>query len=1084
MTFVTVCTQGREVTCDTRQEMMCHCEGTRQGDEEVLSSKPGKRRRQARADHKLMTSEDTYEADGILPTEQDVGLPADDNPAQQQLKDVCAQVGLPDTGTLNLAQFAAVCAHIGLADVTEQEIKDLFFKDSDNDGLISLPELMAGLPQSSPFHASNPPRSRLGLSRQQSLGRAASRSRSRSRTRADRTADASAPPTHYFLSGDFCGVFSAVEHTEDGFAKSVDVIDFWERIGVTHGADVLKALDFNNIGKVKLSDLTADLSEELANASASQHVRSAAILTFQQEVRHLNGHLVLPARSQTSQVSLYLHCPLHCLHSVVILSFQQEVRHLKSAVEQTEAEKKKLRLDLSESTARNALLAREVDDTHAQLDKSWEGKLIDNLGKIKETYWTVERKYQDQVRQLQQELDREREAGAAQAARLRTQLEDVQAAAAKEEIRLAEKVAQEQKEINRLEKEVQDSADKLRSVSKQNEQLKRDLQEKVDQGQESADVPEAYKSALLEKEKQLARRQEDNKRLQDHNDELLAQIEEIRRAQQIPRKNSQGNRSNISRIPVLSRRLSVSSVEASEDEDPASVLSSTRGDRLGQGLSKQQRFAWSTPSLHTDYAEGPSLSKELSQRQTEELLEKDRKERESKFQAQLESLKQKHEEETNKLLQNFEQEKEWLTAEQKIKEETTLAEQARDLQRGAAQQRQELAREHDAEVTQLQRRHQQEVQAFHNRLKEAESSVEGNEKLSHLVQSLEAELATARGELDLLDSQKSRLELQLHQQEVSLRGEFDEQRQNLAERFSRELEQRQISHKQQIDQLFARGAEGLSGKLRDDFLSLVRKHTEEEVGHSQAAILNQLQRDRSGMAAVLEQEKSHFFEEAERQRLALTEKYESQVKALRSELTQLRVQLEAEKQALAVAIAAGDVQGATDSEGQSEEEVMHNLRREMEAELLSELADIKESFESEKRELETQKTLLEEELAELQGHLEAERKKTAEMAALKENLKTLRAEKREVENMAEGMKEKLYQAYQQKGAEQSDVESRIQAAKVEGEQHGLHLGKMEGLAQGKREGYADGFAEGRQKGIEEGLLQVAEQSQSQEKKLE
>ena len=45
-------------------------------------------------------------------------------------------------------------------------------------------------------------------------------------------------------------------------------------------------------------------------------------------------------------------------------------------MEQAEAEKKKLRLDLSESTAHNALLAREVDDRHAQLDSSWEKRLV------------------------------------------------------------------------------------------------------------------------------------------------------------------------------------------------------------------------------------------------------------------------------------------------------------------------------------------------------------------------------------------------------------------------------------------------------------------------------------------------------------------------------------------------------------------------------------------------------------------------------------------------------------------------------------------------------------------------------------
>ena len=53
--------------------------------------------------------------------------------------------------------------------------------------------------------------------------------------------------------------------------------------------------------------------------------------------------------------------------------------------------------------------------------------------------------------------------------------------------------------------------------------------------------------------------------------------------------------------------------------------------------------------------------------------------------------------------------------------------------------------------------------------------------------------------------------------------------------------------------------------------------------------------------------------------------------------------------------------------------------------------------------------------------------------------------------MAEGMKEKLYQAYQQKGAEQSDLETKVQMAHAEGhtqgEQQGFHQGKTEGLKQ-------------------------------------
>ncbi|GFR80415.1 hypothetical protein ElyMa_005897800 [Elysia marginata] len=292
-------------------------------------------------------------------------------------------------------------------------------------------------------------------------------------------------------------------------------------------------------------------------------------------------------------------------------------------------------------------------------------------------------------------------------------------------------------------------------------------------------------------------------RLQDHNDELLAQIEEMRQAQQVAKKAlaPSTNRAQPSRIPVSSRRLSISSVE---DEDAGSAVSSARRDKSGTGLNKRQRLAWSTPSLNTDYVEGPSLSKELIQRQTEEALEKDRKVQEAKFKAGLEAMKQRYEDETSKLLQNFEHEKEWLTTEQKIKEETALAEQARDLHTASAQQRQKLAEAHEAFVAQLQQRHHQEVLDLQNRLKETESNMEGNENLAHLVQSLEAQLAASRNELDHLDSQKSQLEVQLRQQEVSLRAEFDGERQNLAERFSRELEQRQISHKHQMDQLFAR----------------------------------------------------------------------------------------------------------------------------------------------------------------------------------------------------------------------------------------------------------------------------------------
>ncbi|RUS74562.1 hypothetical protein EGW08_017668 [Elysia chlorotica] len=92
-----------------------------------------KRRRQSKGEQpSAMTStahpyEETYEAQGMLPTDEDVGPVLDDRTILHQLREVCGQVGLPDTGTLNLAQFAAVCAHIGLADVTDQVICCVWF---------------------------------------------------------------------------------------------------------------------------------------------------------------------------------------------------------------------------------------------------------------------------------------------------------------------------------------------------------------------------------------------------------------------------------------------------------------------------------------------------------------------------------------------------------------------------------------------------------------------------------------------------------------------------------------------------------------------------------------------------------------------------------------------------------------------------------------------------------------------------------------------------------------------------------------------------------------------------------------------
>ncbi|XP_005092892.2 ninein [Aplysia californica] len=998
-----------------------------------VEGKQVKRRRQqtrAHAMHGDKTKEETFEAEGQLMTEDgnsETGL--------RQLKDVCRQLGVGSSGVLNLAEFGSVCAYIGMGDFKDQEMSELFSRmDADKDGYISLSELINGLPPTSTFPSSSAASSlRSGSRSRGTTPRSRSHSRSQSRSRGDERGGTPArnnTPAQ-FVSGDFAGLFSSLDSSYDGFAKAEDIVDFWEGLGITNGSDILLSLGFNPHGKVKLSDLTTALDQELTNPSAPEPVHHAALICY-----------------------------------------QQEVRHLKSVVDQSQEENKKVKLDLSEANARNTLLAREVDERHAQLDQSWETKLL-----------TVDQRYQEQVKSLQTELDKEREAGAAQAARLRGQLEEAQSRASHEEQKLAERVARGQKDISRLEKELLESCDQQQTLAKQNEQLKNDLHQKLDLVDRST-VAEDHKQELMELQQQLDRKQEETKKLKDDNDELLAQLEEVRQKHQAVQRQGQtidSARSTStptqSRIPVMRgsdvttkphRAGSVSSVDMSETEEEDNIsVASARGLK-SHPRGKRPKLGGSTQSLDImDFMEVPSLSKELSQQQAEEMLERERKDMEQRYRLEVTNLEEKHNTERNKILGNFQQEKEWLLEEQKIKEETALAEQLKDLQTAFAQEKQEMVQKHESEKNYMQHRHKQEVESLHDRLSEAESHIESSEKVEHIVQKLEAQLAQCQDELGDLENQKSELGIQLRQQEVTLRHEFEEERRNLADRFSRELEQRQMSHRYQMEQLFSKGAESLTGKLRDDFLSLVRKHTEEEVGRSQAAILNQLQQDRSGIAAALEHEKSQIFEAAENQKLELMQKYETEISSLRTELGQLRIQVEAEKQAIAEA-----AQRNAEANEQASQEVVHNLRREMEAELVLELDKIKETFESEKRELETQKTLLEDELGELQGSLEAERKKTEEMNALKETLKMLRAEKKEVEGMVEGMKEKLFQAYRQKGMENADWESRLQDVKVEGRkigvEEGISKGREEGKAQGHMEGYSEGFSAGRKEGYEEG----------------
>lgn len=61
-------------------------------------------------------------------------------------------------------------------------------------------------------------------------------------------------------------------------------------------------------------------------------------------------------------------CPCNVRNSVLIC--QNEVRFLRSSLDNVAFERDKLRLDVSEANQRSLLLAQEIDDQNARLEKS------------------------------------------------------------------------------------------------------------------------------------------------------------------------------------------------------------------------------------------------------------------------------------------------------------------------------------------------------------------------------------------------------------------------------------------------------------------------------------------------------------------------------------------------------------------------------------------------------------------------------------------------------------------------------------------------------------------------------------------
>ncbi|XP_073853474.1 ninein isoform X14 [Macaca fascicularis] len=362
---------------------------------------------------------------------------------EEKLQEVCEDLGITRDGHLNRKKLVSICEQYGLQSVDGEMLEEVFH-NLDPDGTMSVEDFFYGLfknGKSLTPSASTPYRQLKRHLSMQSFDESGRRT----------TTPSAMTSTIGFR------VFSCLDDGM-GHASVERILDTWQEEGIENSQEILKALDFSLDGNINLTELTLALENELLVTKNS-------------------------------------------IHQAALASFKAEIRHLLERVDQVVREKEKLRSDLDKAEKLKSLMASEVDDHHAAIERRNEY----NLRKLDE-------EYKERIAALKNELRKEREQILQQAGKQRLELEQEIEKAKTEENYIRDRLALSLKENSRLESELLENAEKLGEYENLTNKLQRNLE-----------------NVLAEKV------------LQDQVDELQSELEEYRaqgRVLRLPLKNS------------------------------------------------------------------------------------------------------------------------------------------------------------------------------------------------------------------------------------------------------------------------------------------------------------------------------------------------------------------------------------------------------------------------------------------------------------------------------------------------------------------------------------------------------------------
>ncbi|XP_062433738.1 ninein [Rhea pennata] len=408
-----------------------------------------------------------YEAEGQLrfwnpddlTASQSTAVPAPDW-VEEKLREVCEHLGVTRDGHLHRKKLVSICEQYGLQNA-DGEVLEEVFHNLEQDGTMSVEDFFYGLfknGQSLAPSASTPYRQLKRHLSMQSFDESGRRT----------TAPSGMTSTIGFR------VFSSLDDGM-GYACVEGILDTWHEEGVENSQEILKALDFSLDGKVNLTELTLALENEL-------------LITK-------NG-----------------------IYQAALASFKTEIRHLLERVDQVAREKEKLRSDLEKAEKLKSLMASEVDDHHAAIERRNEY----NLRKLDE-------EYKERIATLKNELRKEREQILQQANKQRLELEQEIEKLKTEENYIRDRLTLSLKENSRLESELLETGEKLAEYESLASKLQRNLEnvlaEKfgdLDPGSAES-FPQEERLAQTKREYELRCRE-----LQDQIDELQSELEEYR----------------------------------------------------------------------------------------------------------------------------------------------------------------------------------------------------------------------------------------------------------------------------------------------------------------------------------------------------------------------------------------------------------------------------------------------------------------------------------------------------------------------------------------------------------------------------